>query len=94
MMFEISIADSLPKPAWLANKLCPAWKLYGDELAAAERDATLLAIKQQEDAGIGIVCDGEQSRQHFVHSFLANIEGIDFDRRVEMGKSHVVYLWN
>jgi 5-methyltetrahydropteroyltriglutamate--homocysteine methyltransferase len=42
MMFENSIADSLPKPAWLAetNKLCPAWKLHGDELAAAERDAT------------------------------------------------------
>ncbi len=86
-MFETTIAGSLPKPAWLAesNKLWPAWKLSGDELAAAKRDATLLAIKQQEDAGIDIVCDGEQSRQHFVHGFLANIEGIDFDRRVEMG---------
>jgi methionine synthase II (cobalamin-independent) len=57
-------------------------------------NATLLAIKQQEDAGIDIVCDGEQSRQHFVHGFLANIEGVDFDRRVEVGKPHVVYLWN
>jgi 5-methyltetrahydropteroyltriglutamate--homocysteine methyltransferase len=49
MMFETSIAGSLPKSAWLAetNKPCPAWKLYGDELAAAERDATLFAIKQQ-----------------------------------------------
>jgi 5-methyltetrahydropteroyltriglutamate--homocysteine methyltransferase len=86
MMCETSIAGSLPKPAWVAetNKLCPAWKLYGDELTAA-RDATLLAIKRKKDAGIDIVCDGEQSRQHFVHGFLANIEGIDFDRRVEMG---------
>ena len=86
-MFETTIAGSLPKPAWLAepNMLWPPWKLAGDELAAAKRDATLLAIKQQEDAGIDIVCDGEQSRQHFVHGFLENVEGIDFGRRVEMG---------
>jgi 5-methyltetrahydropteroyltriglutamate--homocysteine methyltransferase len=86
-MFDTTIAGSLPKPAWLAepNKLWPAWKLAGDELAAAKRDATLLAIKQQEDAGIDIVSDGEQSRQHFVHGFLENIDGIDFGRRVEMG---------
>src|SRR6476620_6323006 len=86
-MFETIIAGSLPKPAWLAepNMLWPPWKLPGDGLAAAKRDATSLAIKQQEDAGIDIVCDGEQSRQHFVHGFLENVEGIDFGRRVEMG---------
>ncbi len=86
-MFETSIAGSLPKPSWLAepNMLWPPWKLAGDELAAARRDATLLAIKQQEDAGIDIVCDGEQSRQHFVHGFLENVDGIDFGRRVEIG---------
>ena len=86
-MFETSIAGSLPKPAWLAepNILWPPWKLTGEDLAAAKRDATLLAIKLQEDAGIDIVTDGEQSRQHFVHGFLENVEGIDFGRRVEMG---------
>ena len=86
-MFETTIAGSLPKPAWLAepNMLWAPWKLSGDDLAAAKRDATLLALKQQEDAGIDIVCDGEQSRQHFVHGFLENVEGIDFSRRVEMG---------
>jgi 5-methyltetrahydropteroyltriglutamate--homocysteine methyltransferase len=86
-MFETSIAGSLPKPSWLAepNILWPPWKLAGEELAAGKRDATLLAIKQQEDAGIDIVCDGEQSRQHFVHGFLANVDGIDFGRRVEIG---------
>jgi 5-methyltetrahydropteroyltriglutamate--homocysteine methyltransferase len=86
-VFESTIAGSLPKPAWLAqpNMLWPPWKLSGDELATAKRDATLLAIKQQEDAGIDIVCDGEQSRQHFVHGFLEHIEGIDFGRRVEIG---------
>src|SRR5438477_7285560 len=86
-MFETTIAGSLPKPAWLAepNMLWPPWKLAGDDLAAAKLDATLLAIKQQEDAGIDIVTDGEQSRQHFVHGFLEHVEGIDFSRRVEMG---------
>ena len=86
-MFETTIAGSLPKPSWLAepNVLWAPWRLAGAELAAAQRDATLLAIKEQEDAGIDIVTDGEQSRQHFVHGFLAFVEGIDFGRKVEMG---------
>ncbi len=86
-MFPTSIAGSLPKPAWLAepDKLWPAWRLTGAELAAGKRDATLLAIKLQEDAGIDIVTDGEQSRQHFVHGFLEMVDGIDFAKRVEMG---------
>ena len=79
-MFETSIAGSLPKPEWLAetNKLWPQWKAEGDALRQAKTDATLLWIKAQEDAGLDIVCDGEQSRQHFVHGFLEQIEGIDF----------------
>ena len=86
-MFATSIAGSLPKPAWLAepNMLWAPWKLSGEELAAAKRDATLLALRQQEDAGLDIVTDGEQSRQHFVHGFLENVEGIDFGKRIEMG---------
>jgi len=87
MLFPATIAGSLPKPSWLAetDKLWPQWKLSGDELAAAKLDATLLAIKLQEDAGIDIVCDGEQSRQHFVHGFLEFVDGIDFAHKVEMG---------
>ena len=50
-----------------------------------QRDATILALKLQEDCGIDIVTDGEQARQHFVHGFLETIEGIDFTRKVEMG---------
>jgi len=86
-MFETTIAGSLPKPSWLAepNKLWPQWKLAGDELAAAKADATLLALKEQEDAGIDIVTDGEMSRQHFVHGFLEFVDGIDFAHKVEMG---------
>src|SRR3984893_601854 len=86
-MFDTTIAGSLPKPAWLAepNQLWAPWQLSGLQLEAAKHDATLLAIKEQEDAGIDIVSDGEQSRQHFVHGFLELVEGIDFSRRVEIG---------
>ena len=86
-MFRTTIAGSLPKPEWLAEtqKLWPQWKAQGADLAAAKRDATLLWLKEQEDAGIDIVSDGEQSRQHFVHGFLEQVEGIDFKRKVKMG---------
>ncbi len=86
-MLETTIAGSLPKPAWLAEPrmLWAPWQLTGEELVEAKRDATLLALKEQEDAGIEIVTDGEQSRQHFVHGFLEHIEGVDFARRVAMG---------
>lgn len=86
-MFETCIAGSLPKPAWLAEteKLWPQWRTSGPELDAAKRDATLLAIKEQEDAGLDIVGDGEQARQHFVHGFVERIEGIDFEHKVKMG---------
>jgi 5-methyltetrahydropteroyltriglutamate--homocysteine methyltransferase len=86
-MFEATIAGSLPKPSWLAetHKLWPRWKAQGAELAEAKRDATLVWIKAQEDAGLDIVTDGEQSRQHFVHGFLEAVDGIDFEHKVEMG---------
>jgi 5-methyltetrahydropteroyltriglutamate--homocysteine methyltransferase len=86
-MFPTTIAGSLPKPAWLAepNKLWAPWRLAGAELEDGKRDATLLALKLQEDCGIDIVTDGEQSRQHFVHGFLESVDGIDFARKVEIG---------
>ena len=87
MLFPTTIAGSLPKPEWLAelNMLWAPWKAKGEELARAKRDATLLAVKVQEDAGIDILTEGEQARQHFVHGFLEKIEGIDFAHKVEMG---------
>src|SRR5271156_1740555 len=86
-LFPTTIAGSLPKPAWLAvpSKLWAPWRLKGDELEAAKDDATLLALKLQEDCGIDIVGDGEQSRQHFVHGFLEAVDGIDFNKKIEMG---------
>lgn len=86
-MFKTAIAGSLPKPAWLAEteKLWPEWKSQGSDLLQAKADATLLWIKAQEDAGLDIIGDGEQARQHFVHGFLEKVEGIDFVNKVKMG---------
>src|SRR5207253_2487917 len=67
------------------HKLWPRWRSEGEALQQAKADATLLWIKAQEDAGLDIVTDGEQSRQHFVHGFLEQVEGIDFAHKVEMG---------
>ena len=87
MLFPATLAGSLPKPSWLAetNKLWPQWRAQGEQLAEAKRDATLLWLKLQEDAGLDVVGDGEQSRQHFVHGFLEAVDGIDFEHKVEMG---------
>jgi 5-methyltetrahydropteroyltriglutamate--homocysteine methyltransferase len=86
-MLKTTIAGSLPKPLWLAEpeKLWAPWRLEGAALEEGKRDATILAIKLQEDAGLDIVGDGEQARQHFVHGFLANLDGIDFARKTLMG---------
>jgi len=86
-MLRTTIAGSLPKPSWLAKPetLWAPWSLAGAALEEAKRDAVLLALREQEDAGIDIVTDGEQSRQHFVHGFLERIAGVDFSRRVTIG---------
>jgi 5-methyltetrahydropteroyltriglutamate--homocysteine methyltransferase len=86
-MLETTLAGSLPKPAWLAEpqKLWAAWRLDGPLLAEGKRDAVLACLKRQEDAGIDIVTDGEQSRHHFVHGFLVGIEGVDFARKRTIG---------
>src|SRR5690606_34989232 len=87
VMFQTAIAGSLPKPSWLAEpgRLWPAWRLEGEALTEGKQDATLAWLEIQERAGIDIVGDGEQSRQHFVHGFLEAVEGIDFGRKVRMG---------
>ncbi len=86
-MLFTTIAGSLPKPSWLAEPrtLWAPWRLSGVALEEGKRDAVLVALREQEAAGIDIVTDGEQSRQHFVHGFLEHVEGIDFARRVTIG---------
>ncbi|HEX8167728.1 MAG TPA: methionine synthase [Beijerinckiaceae bacterium] len=86
-MLQTTLAGSLPKPSWLAEpeRLWAPWKLSGPDLEQAKLDATVLAVKLQEDAGLDIVSDGEQARVHFVHGFLANLDGIDFGKRTVIG---------
>ncbi len=78
-----STAGSLPKPSWLAEpeKLWSPWKLQGDELIEAKQDALRLALDDQLQAGIEIVSDGEQTRQHFVTTFIEHLDGVDFEKR-------------
>lgn len=80
---QTTIAGSLPKPGWLAEpaKLWATWKWEGEALREAKRDAVRLAVRDQEVAGIDIVGDGEQTRQHFVTTFIEHLQGVDFQQR-------------
>jgi len=80
VILQTTIAGSLPKPAWLAEpkKLWSPWRLEGALLDEGRRDAMRLALADQEAAGIDIVTDGEQTRRHFVTTFIENLEGVDF----------------
>ncbi|NDV90108.1 methionine synthase [Alteromonas sp. 345S023] len=82
-LLPTSIAGSLPKPAWLAQPetLWSPWKLPEDELAEGKLDALRLAVQNQLLSGIDIVSDGEQSRQHFVTTFIEHLNGVDFEKR-------------
>ena len=86
-MLKTTIAGSLPKPAWLAKpeSLWAPWLLDGATLAQGKEDAVVLALRDQEEAGIEIVTDGEQTRRHFVWGFVEQIDGIDFSRMVTIG---------
>ncbi|WP_378144485.1 methionine synthase [Cnuibacter sp. UC19_7] len=82
-LLPTSTAGSLPKPSWLAEpeKLWSPWKLDGDELAEGRRDALRLSLADQQQAGLDIVGDGEQTRQHFVTTFIEHLGGVDFAQR-------------
>ncbi|MGR5286252.1 methionine synthase [Vibrio maritimus] len=82
-LFPTSTAGSLPKPTWLAEPetLWSPWKLEGDELITGKQDALRITLQEQEASGIDIVSDGEQSRQHFVTTFIENLSGVDFENK-------------
>ena len=82
-LLPTSIAGSLPKPSWLAQpeKLWSPWKLQDEDLIEGKRDALRLSLEDQRQAGIDIVSDGEQTRQHFVTTFIENLSGVDFEKR-------------
>ena len=82
-LLPTSTAGSLPKPAWLATpeKLWSPWKLDADTLAEGKQDALRVILQEQDQAGIDIVSDGEQTRQHFVTTFIEHLSGVDFENR-------------
>ncbi|WP_429956237.1 methionine synthase [Gluconobacter japonicus] len=82
-LLPTSTAGSLPKPSWLAKPetLWPHWKLQGEELVEGKQDALRLTLDNQDRAGIDIVSDGEQTRQHFVTTFIEHLSGVDFENR-------------
>lgn len=79
---QTTLVGSLPKPSWLAEpeKLWAPWKLRGDTLVEGMRDAVRLVLRDQENAGIDIVSDGEQTRRHFVTTFIEHLDGVDFGK--------------
>jgi 5-methyltetrahydropteroyltriglutamate--homocysteine methyltransferase len=83
VLLQTTIAGSLPKPAWLAapEKLWAPWLLEGADLVEGKQDAVRLVLADQEAAGIDIVSDGEQTRQHFVTTFIERLEGVDFQHK-------------
>lgn len=82
-LLPTSTAGSLPKPSWLAQPetLWSQWKLNDGELAEGKKDALRLSLADQQAAGIDILSDGEQTRQHFVTTFIENLDGVDFENR-------------
>ncbi len=82
-LLPTSTAGSLPKPSWLAKPetLWSPWKLEGEELVEGKQDALRLTLDNQNRAGIDIVSDGEQTRQHFVTTFIEHLSGVDFENR-------------
>lgn len=82
-LLPTTTAGSLPKPSWLAapEQLWSPWKLQGQDLAEGRQDALRVTLAEQDRAGIDIVSDGEQTRQHFVTTFIEHLAGVDFERR-------------
>lgn len=83
LLLPTSTAGSLPKPSWLAesNQLWSPWKLSGQELIQGKQDALRVTLQEQQQAGIDIVSDGEQTRQHFVTTFIEHLDGVDMEKR-------------
>jgi 5-methyltetrahydropteroyltriglutamate--homocysteine methyltransferase len=82
-LLPTSTVGSLPKPSWLAQPetLWSPWKLEGDALLEGKQDALRIAVQEQRRRGIHIISDGEQTRQHFVTTFIEHLTGVDFERR-------------
>jgi 5-methyltetrahydropteroyltriglutamate--homocysteine methyltransferase len=91
MLFPTTLVGSYPQPEWLidrkrlAGRFPPRvrarelWKVPDADLAEAQNDATIVAIKAQEDAGLDIITDGEIRRESYSNRFATALDGIDLD---------------
>ena len=91
MAFPTSLVGSFPQPDWLidrdklAGRFPPRvratelWRVDPEYLEQAQRDATLLAIRAQVDAGLDIVTDGEIGRESYSNAFATALDGVDID---------------
>jgi len=91
MLFPTSLVGSYPQPDWLIDRerlrdrLPPRvrarelWRVEPAYLEQAQRDATLLAIRAQEDAGLDILTDGEICRESYSNRFATALDGVDID---------------
>ncbi|MDG1804704.1 methionine synthase [Flavicella sp.] len=82
-LLPTSTVGSLPKPTWLSTpeKLWSPWKLENSILQEGKQDALRVSLQEQQLAGLDIICDGEQTRQHFVTTFIEHLSGVDFENR-------------
>src|ERR1700674_2439894 len=91
MLFPTTLVGSYPQPEWLIDRARLAgrfpprvraqelWRVAAPLLAEAQNDATLIAIRAQEDAGLDIVTDGEIRRESYSNRFATALEGVDLD---------------
>jgi 5-methyltetrahydropteroyltriglutamate--homocysteine methyltransferase len=91
MLFPTTLVGSFPQPEWLIDRARLAgrfpprvrardlWRIAEPFLAEAQNDATLLAIRAQEDAGLDIITDGEIRRESYSNRFATALEGVDVD---------------
>jgi 5-methyltetrahydropteroyltriglutamate--homocysteine methyltransferase len=91
MLFPTTLVGSYPQPEWLVDRKRLAgrfpprvrarelWKVPDADLAEAQNDATIVAIKAQEDAGLDIITDGEIRRESYSNRFATALDGIDLD---------------
>jgi 5-methyltetrahydropteroyltriglutamate--homocysteine methyltransferase len=90
MLLPTSLVGSYPQPEWLIDRVKLSkqvprvrvddlWLIAADKLEAAQDDATILAIRDQERAGLDIVTDGEQRRESYSNRFATALDGIDIE---------------
>jgi 5-methyltetrahydropteroyltriglutamate--homocysteine methyltransferase len=85
-MLQTMIVGSLPRPTWLVppGQMYVDWKLENHMRNESLDDAVLLALTDQQEAGLDIFTDGEQRRRHYIWGFIEGLDGVDFSKLVKI----------